>query len=313
VGILGGQVAHREVQMKRIMLALSTALGFAASAQAADVKVLNQDAWFPEGPIWYQSKLFYVEYGRNTVMTWDGQKNDVFWKQEGCGPSAVLPTAAGDFVVTCYDSNSIGRISADGKTLEPYTKDKDGHAFVGPNDFAPDKKGGIYFTGSGKGGALIDASAYYIAKDGTVSLVADDLHNANGLVMSNDGKVLYLVETEDNRIIAFDVNDDGTLQNRRVFLRLDDLFPNKPHIWPDGIKMDAKGEMYIGQSLRSLDAPGVIIVVDGDAKLLRTIGEPSPSMPNFAFGPGEKVLYVMALDQIDKAPWHGKVYEVPNE
>jgi hypothetical protein len=25
------------------------------------------------------------------------------------------------------------------------------------------------------------------------------------------------------------------------------------------------------------------------------------------------VIYVMALDQIDKAPWHGKVYEVPNQ
>lgn len=297
--------------MIRTLLALSLALGFATAAQAADVKVINKDAWFPEGPIWYQDKLFYVEYGRNTVMTWDGKENKVFWKQDGCGPSAVLPTAAGDFVVTCYDSNSIGRISADGKTEEPYTKDTDGHPFVGPNDFAPDKKGGIYFTGSGKGGPLIDASAYYITKDGKVNLAADDLHNANGLAVSNDGKILYLVETEDNRIIAFDIQDDGSLANRRVFLRLDDMFPKQPHIWPDGIKFDSKGEMYIGQSPRSLEAPGKIIVVDKDAKLLRQISVPSPSMPNFAFGPGEKVLYVMALDQIDAAPWHGKVYEVP--
>jgi sugar lactone lactonase YvrE len=297
--------------MIRTLLALSLALGFATAAQAADVKVINKDAWFPEGPIWYQDKLFYVEYGRNTVMTWDGKENKVFWKQDGCGPSAVLPTAAGDFVVTCYDSNSIGRISADGKTEEPYTKDTDGHPFVGPNDFAPDKKGGIYFTGSGKGGPLIDASAYYITKDGKVNLAADDLHNANGLAVSNDGMILYLVETEDNRIIAFDIQDDGSLANRRVFLRLDDMFPKQPHIWPDGIKFDSKGEMYIGQSPRSLEAPGKIIVVDKDAKLLRQISVPSPSMPNFAFGPGEKVLYVMALDQIDAAPWHGKVYEVP--
>jgi gluconolactonase len=299
--------------MKKTLLTLLLAVGFAASAQAANVKILNKDAWFPEGPIWYKDKLFYVEYGRNTVMTWDGKKNELFWKQDGCGPSAVVPTASGEFVVTCYDSNSIGRISADGNTLDPYTKDKDGHPFVGPNDFAPDKKGGIYFTGSGKGGPLIDASTYYIASDGTVTLVADDLHNANGLVVSNDGKVLYVVETEDNRIIAFDIKDDGSVQNRRVFLNLNDLFPKKPHIWPDGIKIDAKGEMYIGQSPRSLKEPGKIIVVSGDAKLLRTISVPSPSLPNFAFGPGEKKLYVMALDQIDQAPWHGKVYEVPTQ
>ena len=299
--------------MRTTLLALLMATGFAASAAAGEVKVINKDTWFAEGPIWYQNKLFYVEYGRHTVMTWDRQKNEVFWKQDGCGPSAVLPDASANFVVTCYDSNSIARISPDGKTLEPYTKDTDGHAFVGPNDFAPDKKGGIYFTGSGKGGPLIDASAYYITKDGKVELVADDLHNANGLVVSNDGKILYLVETEDNRIIEFDINDDGTLTNRRVFLRLDDLLTNQPHIWPDGVKIDSKGEIYIGQSPRSLEAPGKIIVVDKDGKLLRQIAVPSPSMPNLAFGPGEKTLFVMALDQIDNAPWHGKVYEVPNE
>jgi gluconolactonase len=305
--------------MHKSLLALLLAAAYAmptgmTAAKADDVKVINPDAWFAEGPIWYHDKLYYVEYGRQTVMTWDGKSNAVFWKQDGCGPSAVLPDAQGNFVVTCYDSNSIGRISPEGKTLKPYTKDTAGHAFIGPNDFAPDKKGGIYFTGSGKGGPLIDASAYYITKNGKVKLVADDLHNANGLVVSNDGKILYLVETEDNRVIAFDIKEsDGSLSNRRVFLNLNDLFPKEPHIWPDGIKFDAKGEMYIGQSPRSLDAPGKIIVVDKDAKLLRTIAVPSPSMPNFAFGPGEKVLYVMALDQIDAAPWHGKVYEVPNQ
>jgi gluconolactonase len=136
---------------KRCLLSGAFALVVATQAHAADTKVINSDAWFAEGPVWYQNQLYYVEYGRGTVMTWDGKENHVFWKQDGCGPSAVLPTSDGEFVVTCYDSNSIGRISADGKTLPAYDKDSDGHPFVGPNDFAPDKDGGIYFTGSGKG------------------------------------------------------------------------------------------------------------------------------------------------------------------
>lgn len=292
--------------------ALALALAVASGARAAEVKTINPDAWFPEGPIWYHDTLFYVEYGRNTVTTWDGKTNRTFWKQDGCGPSAVLPTVTGEFVVTCYDSNSIGRISADGKTLPPYDKDSEGRPFVGPNDFAPDKKGGIYFTGSGHEGAAIDASLYYIAPDETIVREATDLHNANGLAVSNDGKTLYLIETEDNRLLAFDIRDDGSLGGRRVFLRMDDLFPAPPRIWPDGVKIDAKGELYVGQSPRSLDAPGKIIVVDAQAKLLRTLSVPSVSMPNLAFGPGETVLYVMALDQIDRAPYHGKVYEVPN-
>jgi len=50
-------------------------------------------------------------------MTWDGKQNREFWKKEGCGPSAVVALSSGDFLVTCYDSVSIARISADAKTL----------------------------------------------------------------------------------------------------------------------------------------------------------------------------------------------------
>ena len=46
-----------------------------------------------------------------------------------------------------------------------------------------------------------------IGKDGSVTKEAGDLHNANGLVMSNDGNILYLVETEDNRIIDLQTGD----------------------------------------------------------------------------------------------------------
>jgi hypothetical protein len=59
-----------------------------------------------------------------------------------CDPSAVIPTSRGEFLTTCYDSGSIGSISSDGKDLPAYTHDKDGNAFVGPNDFAPDRHGG---------------------------------------------------------------------------------------------------------------------------------------------------------------------------
>jgi len=51
---------------------------------------------------------------------------------------------------------------------------------------------------------------------------------------------------------------------------------------------------------RVLDAPGTIIVVDNDAKLLRTLSVPSPSMRNFAFGPVERCFIPSLFDQ---DPW----------
>ncbi len=294
------------------LLVLATA---AANAPASDIKVLNDDAHFAEGPVWYRGKLYYVEYDRSSVTTWDGARNSIFWSKKGCGPSAVLPTARGEFLTTCYDSGSIGRISADGKDLPPYTHDKDGNRFVGPNDFAPDHRGGIYFTCSGTApGPVIDGKIFYLAADGTISQKATDLHSANGIVVSNDGKRLYAIETEDHRLLQFTIAADESLSERRVFLDLDELTHNLGHIYPDGVKMDSKGQLYIGQNPRDVHAPlaGTIFIVDAEGKLLRTLKLPSPGVPNLALSPDEKTVYVMALDQLDKSPYKGKVYAIAN-
>jgi gluconolactonase len=284
-------------------------------ARAADVTILNDDAHFAEGPIWYHGKLYYVEYDRNSVTVWDGAKNSIFWSKPGCGPSAVIPTARGEFLTTCYDNGTLGHIAADGRDLPPYAHDKDGRAFVGPNDFAPDRHGGIYFTCSGTApGPVIDGKIFYLAADGTITQEATEVHSANGIVVSNDGEILYAIETEDNRLIEFKIGADGSLSERRVFLNLDELTRHVTHIYPDGVKMDSKGLLYIGQNPRDVHAPlaGVIFVVDDKATLLRTLTLPSPGVPNLALSPDEKTLYVMALDQLDKPPYKGKVYAIAN-
>jgi gluconolactonase len=53
-------------------------------------------------------------------------------------------------------------------------------------------------------------------------------------------------------------------------------------------------------------------VVSAEGKLLRTLRLPSPGVPNFAFSPDEKTLFVTAVDQLDKKPFQGKVYAVGN-
>ncbi len=299
------------------MTALVCVLSFATVAPCYaqnGVRVLNADASYPEGPIWYQGKLYYVEYGRNQITTWDGKKNAVFSTEKGCGQSAVIPTARGEFLTTCYDSGTISRIAADGKLLAPYSHDKDGRPFVGPNDFAPDNRGGVYFSTSGSHGDAIDGKVFYIAADGTVNLKADDVHNANGLAVSQDGTILYVVETDENRLLKFKIGADASLSDRRIVVSLDDLAHHKVHIWPDGVKIDSRGEIYIGQSAREYKVPyaGVIFVIDAKGKLLRQITLPSVQVPNFAFSPDEKTLYVTALDQFDQPPYRGKLYSIPN-
>jgi gluconolactonase len=290
-------------------------LAMPAAQAAAPIQVLNDDVHFAEGPIWHSGKLYYVEYDRNTITMWDGKSNHIFATQKGCGPSAVFVTAKDEFLATCYDNGTIGRFSADGKELPSWDHDSQGNKFDGPNDFAPDQAGGIYFTTSGHPGKAVDGKVFYAAANGVISQVATDLNAANGLVVSLDGKSLYVIETEEHHLLRFSIGAGGRLSGRQEYLNLDELTHHVGHIYPDGVKLDSHGRMYIGQNPRDIHAPlaGTIFVVDADRHLLRSITLPSPGVPNFTLSPDEKTLYVTALDQIDKSPYRGKIYAVPNQ
>jgi len=161
---------------------------------------------------------------------------------------------------------------------------------------------------------VIDGKIFYLAADGTISQQAVDIHSANGIVVSNDGKILYVIETEDHRLLQFKIAADASLSGRRVFLDLDELTHNVGHIYPDGVKIDSKGQLYIGQNPRDAHAAlaGTIFIVDARGKLLRTLKLPSPGVPNLTLSPDEQTVYVMALDQLDKSPYKGKVYAIAN-
>ena len=68
------------------------------------------------------------------------------------------------------------------------------------------------------------------------------------------------------------------------------------------------------QNPHDVHAPlaGTIFVVNSDGQLLRSLTLTSPGVPNLTFSPDEKTVYVTALDQLDKSPYQGKVYSIPN-
>ena len=96
------------------------------------------------------------------------------------------------------------------------------------NDLIADGKGGAYFTVGG---------AYYVDADGAVSTVADQDIRSNGIMLSPDGRTLYV--TNNTNVLAFDVRPDGTTGNRREFGALggDD--------GGDGMAVDSEGRLYV--------------------------------------------------------------------
>lgn len=282
-------------------------------AGAGEVEIINPESFFPEGPLWHDGRLYYVEYGTSKVMTWDGVANTLVWEQDGCGPSAVIEAGDGSFLVTCYDANTVVKITAEGKTLETFAEDRDGQPFAGPNDAVGDAKGGVYFSASGiwDVAAPIDGRIFYLAPDGTIAEVANTIHYANGLALSPDGKTLYASEMAAQRVLRFEVGDDGTLGQRYLFARLGDLVPDPEgvdiYMGPDGLKTDSAGNLYIAQF-----EGGRIIVADPEGKLIRTLDVPAPYVTNLTFGESEDVVFVTAATDAWTEPYPGQVYRVEN-
>jgi len=292
---------------RMLMTAAGLILAGAVSAHAADIKVIDGNAKFPEGPFVENGILYYAQYGAGEIDKWDGKTRTVLWSKEGSGSNAVQRFGDG-FIIAGYDNGTIVLTDADGKTKTVIDKDDEGQPLQGPNDIALDGKGGAYVSLSGPWETdPIVGKVVHVTPDGKAQVVAKDIHYANGLVLSKDGKTLYVNESEANRVIKFAVAADGTLSDRRLFLRLYEL-GEPPSAYPDGIKLGPDGNLYIGEY-----SAGRILVVDpATKKLVKAIDVPSAAAPNMAFSADGKTMYVTAVDDKSGAPWPGKVYAVTN-
>ncbi len=289
--------------MTRLLAALAIFAISAASA-GAQPTVVNDKALFPEGPVVADGKLLFAEYSGHVVTVQDGTSSTTLWKQEGCGPSAVVPVKTG-YAITCYDSAQLVLISPTGETLRTYDKDASGMGLTGPNDGAPDGQGGAYVTLSGpwESGPIVGRIVHLTA-DGTLTPVADDLHYANGIVRGNDGR-LYVNESEAGRVVSFAIAPDGSLSDRRLFVRLYQM-GEPADTYPDGIKVGPNGNFYVGHY-----SAGLITEIAPDGSVKNTYEFPSPATPNLAFSADGKTMYVAAVDNKDGAPYQGRIYSVP--
>ncbi len=144
-------------------LGLLTAL--AGVGCAPEVRTIAEPVSFPEGPCYstFDKQLYFVEFGADKVLAWDGTQTSQVWLEEGSGPCALLALGPGELLVTCYNKPELaawfpglfpelGKLVRirDGRTVETITKDSKGNPFDGPNDLTRGPRGDIYFTASGE-------------------------------------------------------------------------------------------------------------------------------------------------------------------
>lgn len=116
----------------------------------------------------------------------------------------------------------------------------DGKPINGVNEMIPDGTGGMYFGSVDiemikQGQATRPATIWRMTAEGRVSVAAEGLGFANGIMLSEDGRELYYNDTFVSPFV-FDVDADHRLSNRRRLIDKEDC---------DGMALDAEGNLWI--------------------------------------------------------------------
>lgn len=265
---------------------------------AATAEKIAGGCVFTEGPLWSHrdNRLTFSDVRGDTMYRWtEAGGQEVFRK-----PSQVANGNTYDrdgHMVTCeHEGRRLSRTYPDGR-VETVVSHFEGKRLNSPNDVVGAPNGDLYFTdppyglrqpdGTFAPGEVPFNGVYRIAaSDGSLTLVVDDFERPNGLVVSNDGRQMYVDDTDRHHVRVFDIGADGGLSNGRVFA---DVSHGGTVGRPDGMKLDRQGNLYVTANT----AEGVWVYAP-DGTLLGFVGTPEPPANCAWGGPENRTLFITA-------------------
>jgi len=214
-----------------------------------------------EGPRWHAGRLFASDFYTGDVVAVDldgvadpetvanvpEQPSGLGWMPDG----SMLVVSMRDRRVLRVRDGGAPEVHADLSELAPW------HL----NDMVVDSRGRAYVGNFGfdlmSGAPIRTAGIIRVDADGSATVAAEDLRFPNGTVILPDARTLVVSETLGGRLTAFDLGDDGTLSNRRVWAKLSETADTEDlgeliaagGVAPDGMALDAEGAIWVADAL----------------------------------------------------------------
>jgi len=257
-----------------------------------------------EGPVWDPSRglLFSdVLFGGVFCLGHDGNVTTVFEHRRGIGGMALHE--AGGLVVS--GRNISYKPFDGGSTITILERDEDG-GLVGFNDLTTDSQGRIYAGGLGASPVFADGrepqpgDLYLIELDGSARIVARDVLLTNGLGFAPDGATLYHSDSGRRTVFCYEVNDDGSLRDKRPFVQ-----PARGT--PDGLVVSADGAVWV-----ALAGGGKGVgVYEPSGELREHIEIPLPMCTSVCFGGDDlRDLYIVSGSDGTGSDRGGAVFKI---
>jgi gluconolactonase len=216
------------------------------------VTKVHGDFMFTEGPAADgKGNLYFSDIPANKIYKLDAQGKLSVAVETSNHANGLMFNAAGE-LVACEMDGQIAVWDLAKKERRVLAAGYNGKRFNAPNDLVIDSAGGVYFTDphfrapeplpQGK------TSVYYVASDGKVSRVIEELPAPNGILLSPDEKTLYVLPTLSAKMMAYPVLGEGKLGEGKVFVTLQQP-AGKANTGADGATIDEKGNLYITSAL----------------------------------------------------------------
>ncbi|WP_351228712.1 SMP-30/gluconolactonase/LRE family protein [Streptomyces sp. NPDC002133] len=238
------------------------------------LETLHVGSRWAEGPLYIPAwrQLIWSDIPNDRMLRWDEATGAVSLFRSPAGHSNGNTLDREGRLITCEQGNRrVTRTEHDG-SLTVLADRYQGKRLNSPNDAAVKSDGSIWFSDPDfgitsdyegvRGESEIGANNVYRIDPATgeVQLVADCFDAPNGLVFSADESELYVSDTRAGFIRVFDVHEDGTLSDGRIFVkaregaRFDNLrFDDRGHLWAaamdDGVHCYAPDGTLLGRIL----------------------------------------------------------------
>src|SRR6476619_5135299 len=157
-------------------------------------------------------------------------------------------------LIADYTNHNILKVDMTSKKLSVYAHDS---TMNQPNDIAIDSKDRLYASDPNwKAGT---GRIWRIDTGGKISLLEDNMGTTNGIEVSPDEKTLYVNESVQRKVWAYDLSDSGAISNKRLLIEF-------PDFGMDGMRCDVAGNLYITRH-----GKGTVAMVSPQGKVLKEI------------------------------------------
>ncbi len=281
--------------MKKIILFLMILLQFSCAQETTEyvVEPIADGFNFIEGPVFKDGKVLFSDIPENTIFEWT-EKDSVseYYKPSGNSNGLALD-GEGELLLAQHGKRSISKLTKDREeiTLVDHYK---GKKLNSPNDLTLHSDGSIYFTDPPYGinpeeEELGFYGIYKLNIDGEITLLDKSLIRPNGICLSLDEKKLYVADSKEKKIFAWDVDLNGLISNKKLLVHLD----SDKSGTTDGMKMGKDGNIYT-------TGPGGIWVIKENGEVVAQIDVPGQNT-NCNWGNDDQtILYVTSAKVLNK-------------